>query len=266
MFLSLKIEKELKKLSTKERAKSNAWFFKTGIGHESADSRLGRKSNMDLFLGVTVPNTRSVVRNNLKELKLEDLVILLQSKYHEVRLASVIGFVELMKKAIRDSDTCPAKRDCEVWEKLQKKIFDTYLKNTNRINNWDLVDVSASQVVGYYISEKMEHEERLKIINRLINSKNLWENRIIVVATFYQIKKGNEKMIYYVAEKLLNHKHDLMHKAIGWMLREVGKNCGIETLNIFLKKHYKNIPRTTLRYAIERHHPTERAKILKGIW
>lgn len=235
-------QKELRNYATEERARVNAWFFKTGKGEYGEG---------DIFLGVTVPNVRKVVKQFMHELEVDNAVELLQSKYHEDRLAGCIIFVELMKRAIKDDAV-----------KEQKKIYSTYVKNTTRINNWDLVDVSASSVVGYYISEKMDHEERLKIINRLINSKNLWENRIIVVATFYQIKKGNEKMLFYVAERLMGHKHDLIHKAIGWMLREVGKNCGIETLNIFLEKHSRAMPRTMLRYAIERHHPMERAKIL----
>lgn len=235
-------QKELRNYATEERARVNAWFFKTGKGEYGEG---------DIFLGVTVPNVRKVVKQFMHELEVDNAVELLQSKYHEDRLAGCIIFVELMKRAIKDDAV-----------KDQKKIYSTYVKNTTRINNWDLVDVSASSVVGYYISEKMDHEERLKIINRLINSKNLWENRIIVVATFYQIKKGNEKMLFYVAERLMGHKHDLIHKAIGWMLREVGKNCGIETLNIFLEKHSRAMPRTMLRYAIERHHQMERAKIL----
>ncbi len=235
-------QKELRVYATEERARVNSWFFKTGKGEYGEG---------DIFLGVTVPNVRKVVKQFMHELEVDNAVELLQSKYHEDRLAGCIIFVELMKRAIKDDAV-----------KEQKKIYSTYVKNTTRINNWDLVDVSASSVVGYYISEKMDHEERLKIINRLINSNNLWENRIIIVATLYQIKKGNEKMLFYVTERLMGHKHDLIHKAIGWMLREVGKNCGIETLNIFLEKHSRAMPRTMLRYAIERHHPMERAKIL----
>jgi len=235
-------QRELRNYATEERARVNAWFFKTGKGEYGEG---------DIFLGVTVPNVRKVVKQFMHELEVDNAVELLQSKYHEDRLAGCIIFVELMKRVIKDDAV-----------KEQKKIYSTYVKNTTRINNWDLVDVSASSVVGYYISEKMDHEERLKIINRLINSNNLWENRIIIVATLYQIKKGNEKMLFYVAERLMGHKHDLIHKAIGWMLREVGKNCGIETLNFFLEKHSRAMPRTMLRYAIERHHPVERAKIL----
>ncbi len=235
-------QKELRVYATEERAKSNAWFFKTGKGEYGEG---------DIFIGVTVPNVRKVVKQFLNELEVDNAVELLQSKYHEDRLAGCVLFVELMKRAIKDDD-----------DNEQKKIYSAYIKNTNRINNWDLVDVSTSSVVGYYISEKMDHEARVKIIDTLLASKNLWENRIIVVATFYQIKKGNEKMLFYVAERLMGHKHDLIHKAIGWMLREVGKNCGIETLNIFLEKHSRAMPRTMLRYAIERHHPVERAKIL----
>lgn len=236
----MSIEEELKKVANKKRAEINASFFKTGKGEYGEG---------DIFLGVTVPDTRKVVRRFLKEFPLADVTELLHSKYHEERLAGLM-FLTLWYTTTHDI-------------KEKKKIFTTYINHTDCINNWDLVDTSASYIVGDYISEHMDHDERLAFINRFITSNNLWENRIIVVATHYQIKKGNEKMIFYVASKLLNHPHDLIHKAIGWMLREVGKYCGIETLNVFLEKYGSVMPRTSLRYAIERHHPVERVKFLK---
>ncbi len=242
-MIAKKIEKELKKLGTKERAAMNAYFFKT---------EKGQYGEGDIFLGVTVPDTRIIVKKYISDATVEDAVELLYSKYHESRLAACMLFVELMKIAIKKND-----------EKMQKKIFNAYIKHATKINNWDLVDTSASSVVGYYISEKMEHEERLKTINKLIASKNLWENRIIVVGTHYQIKKGNERMLFYVAEHMMDHKHDLMHKAIGWMLREVGKYSGQKVLNEFLDKHAHYMPRTMLRYAIERHEPEWKKKYME---
>lgn len=241
-MIAEKVEKELKALGSKERAVTSSRFFKTGEGQYGGG---------DIFRGVTVPATRTVVKKYLSDATVEDVVELLQSKYHESRLAACMLFVEMMRLSIKKND-----------EKMQRKIFTTYMKNATQVNNWDLVDTSASAVVGYYISEKMEHEERLKTINKLIKSKNLWENRIIVVATHYQIKKGNEKMLYYVAEHMMGHKHDLMHKAIGWMLREVGKYSGQKVLNEFLDKHAHYMPRTSLRYALEHHGPEWKKKYM----
>lgn len=230
-------KKELKKFATKERAKNNAWFFKTGKGEYGEG---------DIFLGVTVPNVRKVVKSFLSEASLDDAVELLQSKYHEERLAGCILMVELFKKATKMED-----------EKTCERIYKTYLKNTDRINNWDLVDVSCHVIVGNYLFNKDR-----KILYKLVKSKSLWERRIAIVSTAYFIKQGDYQDTFKICELLLNDKEDLIHKACGWMLREVGKNCGQETLNIFLEKYKNNMPRTMLRYAIEKHHPIERAKIL----
>lgn len=242
----LSFKKELRKLATKERAKSNAWFFKTGKGQYGEG---------DIFLGVTVPNVRKVVKRFLEELELKDAVELLQSKYHEERLAGCILMVELFKKALKSKN-----------EKEQEKIYKTYLKNTNRINNWDLVDTSASNIVGVYLlsGDLPRRQAGRKILYKLVKSKILWERRIAIIATLAFIKLNKEyKDTFTICEILMEDKEDLMHKACGWMLREVGKNCGLETLNIFLEKHASKMPRTMLRYAIERHHPVERVKILK---
>ena len=233
-----KIEKELKKLATKKRAINSASFFKTGRGEYGEG---------DIFLGVKVPEIRKVVKNYLKEISLKDTILLLQSKYHEVRFSGVVSMVEMMKQAIKSED-----------EKLQKQIFDTYLKNTNRINNWDLVDVSCPNIIGVYLLGKDRN-----VLYKLVKSKNIWERRITIISTFAFLKKGDYKDTLALAEILLKDKHDLIHKAVGWALREVGKNCGIETLNIFLEKHIQSMPRITLRYALEKHHPFQKLKYLK---
>lgn len=226
------ISQTLKKLGSKERAFGCMRFFKTGTGQYGEG---------DVFIGVTVPEMRKVAKEFETTLTFVDIEILIHSKIHEERFVAIIILVSWMKQAIKNADT-----------KTQKKIFTFYMKHVSGVNNWDLVDVSASSIVGPYISDFMTHVERLSFIDKCIKSSNMWVNRIIVVASFYQIKKGNEKMTFYVAERLLSHKHDLMHKALGWMLREVGKNCGVDVLESFLKKHIRAIPRTTLRYAIER--------------
>ncbi|MCF7843768.1 DNA alkylation repair protein [Candidatus Gracilibacteria bacterium] len=235
-----KIKRGLRLYKTKERAEVNAWFFKTGKGQYGEG---------DIFLGVTVPDIRKVVKSFFSELTLNDAVELLQSKYHEDRLAGCILMVELFKIATKNNSI-----------KEQKKIYTTYLNSTSRINNWDLVDLSCKDIVGEYLYKV---RPCIVVLYKLAKSKSLWERRIAIVSTFAFIKKGEHKDTFAICEVLMNDKEDLMHKACGWMLREVGKNCGIETLNIFLEKYATKMPRTMLRYAIERHHPVERVKILR---
>jgi 3-methyladenine DNA glycosylase AlkD len=229
------LTKELKKHATKERANLCARFFKTGPGQYGEG---------DVFIGLTVPMTRKLAKEYESTLTFVDIEKLIHSKIHEERYVGIIVLVQWFKHAEKEKNE-------KVRLKAQKRIFDFYIKNVAGVNNWDLVDTSASYIVGPFISE-MTHEKRLVFINRCIASKNLWINRIIIVASYYQIKQGNEKMTFYVAERFLSHKHDLMHKAVGWMLREVGKNCGVDVLESFLQTHIRQIPRTTLRYAIER--------------
>lgn len=156
----------------------------------------------------------------------------MQSQFHEERLIALLILVAKFQKA----------DDVE-----KNKIFDLYLKNTKFINNWDLVDLSAPNIMGSYL----ESRDRA-IIYKLAKSKNLWERRISVLATFLFIKNKDAKDALNIAELLLSDRHDLIHKAVGWMLREVGKRCGQEIEEAFLKKRYKTMPRTMLRYAIER--------------
>lgn len=239
MRLSHQIKSSLLSFTTPARAKVNAWFFKTGKGQYGEG---------DVFIGVTVPQVRGVVREVVIDISLTEIQKLLKDPIHEVRLCALLILVKIFQKAKTKEG--------------KKRVFDFYTKHTKYINNWDLVDTSAHIIVGEYISEYINHDERVAFIQKYITSKSLWENRIIVLATFYQIKKGNEKMLFYVAGRLLGHTHDLMHKAIGWMLREVGKNSGEEVLQGFLNKHIQKMSRTTLRYAIERFPESERKKYL----
>lgn len=236
---SSQIKHSLLSLATPARAKTNAWFFKTGKGQYGEG---------DIFVGVTVPQVRGVVKEVSFDISLTEVQKLVKDPIHEVRLCALLILVKLFHKAQTKEN--------------KKKFFDFYIKHTKYINNWDLVDTSAHIIVGQYISLCMEHEERISFIDKYIASKSLWENRIIVLATLYQIKEGNEKMIFYVADRLLGHKHDLMHKAIGWMLREVGKKSGEKVLQSFLDNHIQHMPRTTLRYAIERFSEPTRKKYL----
>jgi 3-methyladenine DNA glycosylase AlkD len=208
-------------------------FFKTGPG-EYAEG--------DLFIGVTVPKIRKTVKQ-FKSIGLDDIEDLLGSSYHEVRLMGLLILVERMKKADPQA---------------QRQIFDLYLSNTGAINNWDLVDVSAPHIVGRFLEN-----DPLPQLEKLALSSNLWERRIAIIATFYHIRQNRFQPTLHIALLLLEDQHDLIHKAVGWMLREIGnRNLNIETS--FLNQHYPNMPRTMLRYAIEKFPEPLRQDYLKG--
>jgi len=207
-------------------------FFKTGKGQYGEG---------DKFLGVIVPNTRSVAKLH-KDEPFEVLRALLQSEWHECRLCALLVLVERFKK----SD-----------EKGRKMIYDFYLSQTARINNWDLVDLSAPGIVGEYLKDKPRED-----LYRLADSSLLWNQRIAVVATYTLIKNGDFIDVLALSERLLQHKHDLMRKAVGWMLREMGKRDK-DLLVQFLEKHARTMPRTMLRYAIEKFSDEERREFMK---
>ncbi|MCR4335816.1 MAG: DNA alkylation repair protein, partial [archaeon] len=212
---------ELKKVSTKERAKSNAWFFKTGKGEYGEG---------DVFLGVTVPDTRKVAKQFLG-FDLGQISFSLKSKFHEERLCALLVLVEKFGKAD---------------EAEKQKIYGFYLKNIEHVNNWDLVDLSSHKIVGEYLFDKPRD-----LLYRFADSKNLWERRISIVSTYYFIKNNDFNDTFRISKILLADKHDLIHKAVGWMLREAGKRDK-EALVKFLKSHKSEMPRTMLRYSIEK--------------
>lgn len=221
------LKKDLKKLSAKKRALSSMRFFKTGPGEYGEG---------DQFIGVKVPDQRKIAKK-YKDLPLSDIQKLLSSKIHEHRLTGLL----ILVRQYQDSEKLREKS-----ENFRKKIFNFYLNNTRQVNNWDLVDLSAPNIVGEYLLDKDR-----KVLYKLAKSKNIWERRIAILATFAFIKKDDFTDTIKIAGQLLQDDHDLIHKAVGWMLREVGKR-NMEVEEKFLKK-YKNImPRTTLRYAIER--------------
>lgn len=235
---------DLDKLADVERANNSAWFFKTGKGQYGEG---------DIFIGVTVPQQRKVAKL-YKDLPLREIKNLLKSKVHEHRLTAVIILVEQFKTA----DT-----------KKQKQIYDFYLANTIYINNWDIVDSSAPYIVSVYLwnnfaQEQSPSKQTIHILTKLAKSKSIWERRIAIMSTFYFIKMGDINETFSIAELLLHDEHDLIQKAVGWMLREVGNSVGIEVEELFLKKHYKTMPRTMLRYAIEKFPEAKRQAYLKG--
>lgn len=218
---AVRVVKELNKKKSAERAKVSARFFKTGRGQYGEG---------DIFWGVTVPEIRTIAKSSL-EIPLVAIKKLLTSKVHEQRLVALIILVEKYKRA----------DDVE-----KETIVAFYLSNTKHINNWDLVDTSASYILGEYLFKRSRNK-----LHVLAVSKNMWERRIAIVSTYYFIQKRDLKDTFLLSEKLLKDKEDLIHKAVGWMLRETGKRDQAQ-LEAFLKKHITILPRTTLRYAIEK--------------
>ena len=227
-----KIKGDLRKLANKEKIPIYQNFFKT---------KKGQYSEGDVFIGVSVPNTRKIAKK-YKDSKLSVVEQLLGSKIHEERLLGVLILVQKYQKTNDD------------------KIFFFYKKHNKKINNWDLVDLSADKIVGHYY---YYNKNKIQELYELAKSNNLWEKRTSIVSTFYFIKNNDFKQTITVSELLLRDKHDLIHKAVGWMLREVGKKDK-KILLQFISKNYHKIPRTTLRYAIEKFSEAERLKYLKG--
>jgi len=226
------VGKRLQKMGNKEDAGFLQGFFKTGPGQYGEG---------DIFLGIRVPAVRKLA-GEYKDLPLKETLTLLKSPYHEARLFALISMVNAFEK---DDET------------IQEKIYKLYLANTGYINNWDLVDVSAPKIVGTYLFTKSR-----KPLYQLARSKSLWERRIAVLATFYFIKNNQCDDCLRIAEILLTDKEDLIHKATGWMLREVGKR-DTKIAESFLQKHCRAMPRTMLRYAIERFSPAKRKRFLE---
>lgn len=227
------IREELKKLSDPEHAARLQKYFKTGKGEYGEG---------DQFLGLRVPAIRKIARK-YSTISISKASEFLPSPFHEERLVALFILVDLFRRADEED---------------KKKIYDLYLKNTNYINNWDLVDVSAGPIIGAYLFTRDK-----KPIYDLAQSKNLWKRRIAIMATSYFIAHNEFAETLKIAEILLNDKEDLIHKAVGWMLREIGKR-DFELEENFLKKHYEEMPRTMLRYAIEKFPEEKRKSYLKG--
>ena len=225
----LKLKQDLESLKDSEKAQIYQRFFKTGKGEYGEG---------DSFLGLTVPQQRKIAKSYV-DISLSDLHQLLDSKIHEFRFTAL---VILVNKYTKNKD---------------KKYFDFYLKNIKNINNWDLVDATAPQIIGDYLLNKNK-----EVLYQLANSDNLWEKRISIISTLMFISKNQFGDTLKISEILLTDKHDLIHKAVGWMLREVGKrNQKIE--EEFLDKYYRKMPRTMLRYAIEKFKEDKRQYYLK---
>ncbi len=215
------LKRELKAEANPEKAKILQRFFKTGPGEYGAG---------DVFLGVTAPKIRKIAKK-YHNLGLADVIKLLHSKIHEERATALLIMIGKFQRGTK---------------KEKEEIYKTYLKNAKYVNNWDLVDMSADKIAGDYLFNRPKG-----ILYKLASSKNLWERRIAVMATFNFIKKNEFEETFKIVEILLNDSHDLIHKAVGWMLREIGKR-NLKAEEDFLNKHCRKIPRTALRYAIEK--------------
>lgn len=224
---------ELQQKADSEVAQHSQRYFKTGEGEYGEG---------DIFLGIRVPELRKLSRR-FKKLSLEACSDLLHSPHHETRLIALYILVMQFEKA----DAAE-----------QKAIYELYLSLTDRVNNWDLVDSSAHKIVGPYLYDKDR-----SVLLELARSPSLWERRIATIATFYYIPKNEFEEAFAIAEILLKDSHDLIQKAVGWMLREIG-NRDKEIETAFLDKHYRNMPRTMLRYAIEKYTKEERQAYLQG--
>jgi len=228
-----KLREKIKRVSNKKHAEAMLWFFKTGKGEYGEG---------DIFAGIKVPVQRKIAKEFLN-LSFTELKELLKSKVHEERLIALLILVEKYEKGEK---------------KENDKIFRFYIDNRKGINNWDLVDLSAPKIIGHYLLNKDK-----KLLYDLAKSDNLWDRRIAILATYSFIKSGHFDDALRISDLLLNDKHDLIHKAVGWMLREVGKN-NLAVEEIFLQPRYNKMPRTMLRYAIEKFPETKRKKYLEG--
>lgn len=228
-----KLHKEIKKRANSKQAKILQRFFKTAKGEYGEG---------DVFLGIKVPIQRKIARK-YADLSLNDLEKLISSKIHEHRLISLFILIDQYKKG---------------GEQEKKKIFNFYIKHSNYINNWDLVDISAPKIIGDFLLDKKRN-----LLYRLARSKNLWQKRIAIISTYAFIRNNQFSEMLKISEILLRDKHDLIHKALGWMLRELGKRDQ-KLEESFLRQHYQKIPRTMLRYAIEKFSQKKRKFYLKN--
>jgi 3-methyladenine DNA glycosylase AlkD len=233
------LEKRLQEAADPERAKNSQWFFKTGPGQYGEG---------DVFIGLTGPEMRKIAKE-FSGLSIIDIQKLLDDEVHEKRQIGLLILYERYKKACKEKN-----------ENSKKEIFEFYLKNAkkNNINNWDLVDISAPHIIGNYLLDKNR-----EILYKLAISENLWEKRIAIISTAAFIRNNEFDDCLKISKMLLGDKHDLIHKAVGWMLREVGKKDQ-RLLELFLKENYQNLPRTALRYAIEKFEEGRRKRFLRG--
>ena len=257
----------MESLQNEEQRRVLMGFFKTGPGEYGEG---------DEFLGLKVPQTREVVRDVWKDFPLDEVPELLMSKWHEVRLCGLLILVAKYEKLTKRTATRTALECTEGAIRGRDEILTMYLKYAEQANNWDLVDLSVHKILGHWlllptylgITEPRIHGTtelandnkayKIKVLDGLAQSDNLWKQRMSIVCTWKTSQMGDPSWCLRYAEIHLHHPHDLMHKAVGWMLREMGKRCSMELLRDFLRQHAHEMPRTMLRYAIEKMPEQER--------
>ncbi|WP_127718514.1 DNA alkylation repair protein [Halobacteriovorax sp. HLS] len=230
----MKLQEEVRTLRNPERAEKCKRFFKTGKGEYG---------HGDLFLGISTPILRDFAKKNI-QLSIPNVKRLIKSKFHEERLLGLLILVNKYQKAESNE--------------VEQKIFQIYISHFKYINNWDLVDVTCPHIVGKHLMDKDR-----ELLYKWAKSDDLWTRRIAMITNWWFVRKGDLKDVFKISKILLNDEHDLIHKAVGWMLREAAKK-DLAKSEAFLKKHYKKMPRTMLRYAIEKFPETKRQKYLKG--
>jgi len=237
----------MESLQDEEQRRVLMGFFKTGPGEYGYG---------DEFLGLKVPQTREVVKVEGKDFPLEEVPELLMSKWHEVRLCGLLILVAKFEKLA----TKRLEKNTEAI-RMRDEIVQLYLRYAEQANNWDLVDLSVHKILGHWLllsSNLGDKNYKLKVLDELAASTCLWKQRMSIVCTWKTSQMGSPSWCLRYAEIHLHHPHDLMHKAVGWMLREMGKRCSMDLLRDFLRQHAHEMPRTMLRYAIEKMSETER--------
>lgn len=231
----MEVQKEIRSLGNKKSAQNCARFFKTGKGEYGYG---------DIFLGVKSPDIRKLAKE-YGTISLTETKKLIKSKYHEERLLGLFILINKYSKSRKETE--------------KEKIYQLYINHFKYINNWDLVDVTCPHVIGKHLMDKNRD-----ILQLWAKSDDLWTKRIAMITNWWFVRKGDLSEVFKIAKILLHDDHDLIHKAVGWMLREAGKK-DLKKAENFLKKYYKNMPRTMLRYAIERYPEVRRQKYLKGL-
>lgn len=251
MLTAIEVIDYMESLRNETQRKVLMGFFKTGPGEYGEG---------DEFLGLKVPQTREVVKEVWKDMSLSEITKLLTNRWHEVRLCGflilVARFEKMAAKRLENDDAAIRGRD---------KILQMYLQYAEHANNWDLVDLSAPKILGHWLmlpSHLGDRDYKLKILDEISQSPCLWRQRMSIVCTWKASQMGDPSWCLRYAETHLHHPHDLMHKAVGWMLREMGKRVSMDLLRDFLRQHAHEMPRTALRYAIEKMSDSERKEWL----
>ena len=252
MMTAKEIIAYMESLQNEEQRRVLMGFFKTGPGEYGEG---------DEFLGLKVPQTKEIVKNAWKDFPMDEVPELLMSKWHEVRLCGLLILVAKFEKLTKRTAARTPPECTEEAARGRDEIVQMYLKYAERANNWDLVDLSVHKILGHWLllpTNLGDRDYKIKVLDDLAQSDNLWKQRMSIVCSWKTSQMGDPSWCLRYAEIHLHHPHDLMHKAVGWMLREMGKRVSMDLLRDFLRQHAHEMPRTMLRYAIEKMSEQER--------